>query len=88
MIVTSSKNTEWAEDNIKRAKEYLVSYGASNVITDYTQIDIMKVLKSSDFLDTDLIVLGSHSKNLKDIFIGSVTEKLISNADKPLLIGI
>ncbi len=88
ILVTSSKNTEWAEDNIKRAKDYLISYGASNVITDYTQIDIMKVLKSSYFLETDLIVLGSHSKNLKDIFIGSVTEKLISNADKPLLIGI
>jgi len=87
-IITSSKNSMWAEENIKRAKEYLLSYGASNVITDSTQIDIIKVLQSSYFSDTDLIVLGSHSQSIKDIFIGSVTEKLISEANKPLLIGI
>lgn len=31
-IVTSSKNSAWAEDNIKRAQEYLISYGATNVM--------------------------------------------------------
>ena len=87
-IVTSSKDSAWAEDNINRAKEYLLSYGALNVITDYTQIDIMKVLQSSYFDSSDLIVLGAHSQSIKDIFIGSVTKKLISEAKKPLLIGI
>ncbi len=87
-IITSSNNSVWAEDNIKRAKEYLLSYGASNVITDSTHIEIIKVLQSSYFSDTDLIVLGSHSQSIKDIFIGSVTEKLINDANKPLLIGI
>ncbi len=88
LIVTSSKDSVWAEDNIKRAKDYLLSYGAINVITDYTQLDIMKVLKSSYFDSSDLIVLGAHSQSIKDIFVGSVTKKLISEANKPLLIGI
>ncbi len=88
LIVTSSKDSAWAEDNLNRAKEYLLSYGALHVTTDYTQIDIMKVLLSSYFDSSDLIVLGAHSQTIKDIFIGSVTQKLITEANKPLLIGI
>lgn len=88
IIVTSSKNSAWAENNTKRAKEYLLSYGAQNVLTDYTQMEIVKVLQSSYFESSDLIVLGAHSQTLKDIFIGSVTKKLILEANKPLLIGV
>ena len=89
IIVTSSKDTTWAEDNLKRAKDYLLSYGAQNVATDYTQIDIIKVLQSSYFEFADLFVLGSHSQNIvKNIFVGSVTQKLINEAKKSLFIGI
>lgn len=88
IIVTSSKNISWAENNTKRAKEYLLSYGAKNVLTDYTEMEIVKVLQSSYFDSSDLIVLGAHSQSLKDIFIGSVTKKLILEANKPLLIGV
>ncbi len=89
IIVTSSKDSAWAEDNVKRAKDYLLAYGAQNVATDYTEIDIIKVLQSSYFDFADLIVLGSHSQNIvKDIFVGSVTQKLIADAKKPLFIGI
>ena len=89
IIVTSSKDSLWAEENVKRAKDYLLSYGAQNVATDYTQMEIIKVLQSSYFDFADLIVLGSHSQNIvKDIFIGSVTQKFIVDAQKPLFIGI
>ncbi len=88
IIVTSSKDSAWAEDNTKRAKEYLMSYGALNVLTDYTQMEIVKVLQSSYFESSDLIVLGAHSQSIKDIFIGSITKRLILEANKPLLIGI
>ncbi len=88
IIVTSSKDSAWAEDNTKRAKEYLMSYGALNVLTDYTQIEIVKVLQSSYFESSDLIVLGAHSQSIKDIFIGSITKRLILEANRPLLIGI
>jgi nucleotide-binding universal stress UspA family protein len=89
IIVTSSKDSAWAEDNVKRAKDYLLSYGAQNVATDYTQMEIIKVLQSSYYDFADLIVMGSHSQNIvKDIFIGSVTQKFITDAKKPLFIGI
>lgn len=89
IIITSSKDSVWAEDNIKRARDYLITYGAQSVSTDYTEIDIIKVLQTTYFDFADLIVLGAHSQNIvKDIFIGSVTQKLISEANKPLFIGI
>jgi nucleotide-binding universal stress UspA family protein len=89
IIVSSSKDSLWAEDNLKRAKDYLLSYGAKNVVTDNTQLEIIKVLQSSYFDYADLIVMGSHSQNIiKDIFIGNVTQKLIEEAKKPLFIGI
>jgi nucleotide-binding universal stress UspA family protein len=65
-----------------------MSYGALNVLTDYTQIEIVKVLQSSYFESSDLIVLGAHSQSIKDIFIGSITKRLILEANRPLLIGI
>lgn len=88
IIVTSSKNSAWAEDNSKRAKDYLLSYGAVNILTDFTQMEIVKVLHSSYFESVDLTVIGAHSQSMKDIFIGSITKKLILEANKPLLIGI
>ena len=88
-LLMSSNNNKLAEDNIKRAKEYLMAYGAKNFISEWTKKDILKLTKSSYFDSADLIVLGIHSKkNIKNFFVGSVTVSLIEEAQKPLFIGI
>jgi len=88
-IVMSSDDESIAEDNLSRAKDFLLSYGAPNVITDWTHADIFKLLESFYFEVADLLVLGLHSKrSIKDFFVGSVTKYLINNTSAPLFIGI
>ena len=88
-LLMSSNNNILAEGNIKKAKEYLMAYGAKNFISEWTKKDILKLARSKYFDSADLIVLGLHSKrNIRDFFVGSVTESLIEEAQKPLFIGI
>lgn len=88
-IVSSSKNVAKGEEILKRAKDYLLAYGAKKVETDLSRFEIKKVLKSSYFDSADLIVLGVHSQNIvKNIFVGSLTKQLIMDAQKALFIGI
>jgi nucleotide-binding universal stress UspA family protein len=88
-LVCSSKDARQGEENLKRGKEYLISYGAKRVETDLSRLDIKKVLKTSYFDYADLIVLGVHSKNiLKDIFGKNLTRQLVVESNKALFMGI
>lgn len=45
------------------------------------------ILKAADDLNTDLIVIGSHSKRwLEEVLMGSVTEKILRDSKIPLFI--
>ena len=45
------------------------------------------IIKTADTMDVDLIVMGSHSHGVFDnLFIGSVANKVINRATKPVLL--
>jgi len=88
-IFMSSEDSKFAEECVIKAKDYLRSYGAKNVQTEWTKREISELLEFPYMNEFDTIVLGLHSrKRILDFFVGSVTKLLIDNADKSLFIGI
>jgi nucleotide-binding universal stress UspA family protein len=52
-----------------------------------TGIPFREILRVSEEENVSVIVVGSHGKsNLADIFLGSVSEKIIQNSKKPVLV--
>jgi nucleotide-binding universal stress UspA family protein len=52
-----------------------------------TGIPFREILRVADEEDVSVIVLGSHGKsNLADMFLGSVSEKIIRSSRKPVLV--
>jgi len=48
---------------------------------------VANILEAADRIDADLVVVGSHGKGLlKYAFLGSVTEKLLRKALRPVLV--
>lgn len=45
------------------------------------------IIKTAEMMDVDLIVMGSHSHHkLERLFIGSVANRVVSQASKPVLL--
>lgn len=88
-IFMSTDNEKYGVKHLSKAKNYLKAYGAEKVAIEWTSKDIFSSVESFFDYPADLVVMGLHSqKYLKDYFIGSITEYLITRADVPLFIGI
>jgi nucleotide-binding universal stress UspA family protein len=52
-----------------------------------TGIPFREILRVADEENVSVIVVGSHGKsNLADMFLGSVSEKIIRSSKKPVLV--
>jgi nucleotide-binding universal stress UspA family protein len=52
-----------------------------------TGIPLREILRVEEAEKVSLIVIGSHGKtNMKEVFLGSVSEKVIRNAKNPVLV--
>ncbi len=78
---------EDAESKIEFMKKHLEKSGFSVSVRVEIGIPSNKILKLEEQEDVSLIVLGSHGKsNLKEMFLGSVSESVIRSARKPVLV--
>jgi len=88
-LFMSTSGGEAREEFIYEARDYLVVYGAKDILLEWTVKPIHTALKDFYNFSPDLIVIGLHSKKfIKDYFIGSVTGQLIERDEIPLFIGI
>ena len=68
----------------REAKKARVRYEAVQVTSDYPGEDILKVAKKKK---CDLIVMGTHGQGgLRGVFIGSVTQKVLSKSKVPVMV--
>lgn len=86
-ILTSSKDQAHGEATLKGAATYLRAHNISDIKTVVTDGAIHKVIDEEYIEDSDLVVAGIHSRRyIKDLFVGSLTRKLIEYGHTPLLL--
>ena len=78
---------EEAESKIELIRKHLEERGFSVSVRIEVGIPSNKILMLEEEENVSLIVLGSHGKsNLKEMFLGSVSESVIRAARKPVLV--
>ena len=45
------------------------------------------ILREADEIDADLIILGDHRRRLRDVFVGTTAERIVSRSTRPVLIA-
>ncbi len=76
-----------AEEKINKIKEELEKYGYSVKCIIDSGSPHKKIVKYAENEDVNVIIMGSHGEtNLKEILLGSVTEYVVKNTTKPVLI--
>lgn len=87
-IITSDPKREAAEFMLNNAEAYLASHSFNDVKKVWTRENIKEIVKNDFVENTDLFVLGAHSKSsFIDFMVGSLTKFLIDLDKKLLLIG-
>ena len=70
---------------LERTREHLADDTIKILVTEGDFAD--SILNTAKETDTDIIVLGSHSRSwLNDILVGSVTEKILRKSEIPVYI--
>jgi nucleotide-binding universal stress UspA family protein len=78
---TAAKHLEFVERAAKKAR---VAFEAIHVTSDYPEDAILKTAKKKK---CDLIVMATHGQSgLRGVFIGSVTQKVLSQSDVPVMV--
>lgn len=78
---------ESAMDSMSPVKKDLEANGLKVDTRVRTGIPLREILKVDEDEDISVIVLGSHGKsNLKEILLGSVSEKVIRKCKRPVLV--
>jgi nucleotide-binding universal stress UspA family protein len=81
------KINEEAEYELKAIEDELTKCGIQVITKIVTGIPLREILKTEEEEDISVIVIGSHGKsNVKEIFLGSVSEKVARKSKKPVLI--
>lgn len=87
-LLTACQDSEKGHFLLNHAEIYLKAHGFENIQKQFTVMNIRDAMASDFIAQTDLVVLGAHSKAiLVDFMVGSVCKDLIARADKPLLIA-
>ncbi len=87
-IITSDPNKEAADFKLNNAEAYLTAHSFNNIRKVWTKENIKEIVKNDFIENTDLFVLGAHSKSaVIDFMVGSLTKFLIKLDRKHLLIG-
>ena len=87
-VLMSADDKERAQASLNSAAAYLRSHGVKDIKTVVDNRGISTVIEE-DFLETtDLIVAGIHArKHIKNLFVGSVTQRLIDHGHRPLFLS-
>ncbi len=81
------KMREEAEKKLEAVKSELEGAGLKLSVKTPEGIPFKKILKIAEDEDVSLIVLGSHGKsNIREMLLGSVSEKVIRGAKRPVLV--
>ena len=76
-----------AEKKLDEVKDKLENRGMKVDIKIVTGIPFKEILELEKKMGISLIVLGSHGKsNIREMFLGSVSEKVIRKSKKPVLV--
>jgi nucleotide-binding universal stress UspA family protein len=87
-VLSSDKDAETAAFHTEQAANYLKSRGFDKVKTVVESDNIIDLIENKYLDQSDLFVVGAHSKRgLLDFFVGSLTEYLVELDKKPVLIG-
>jgi len=79
--------TKEAEEEGKKIEKKLIQSGLIVKIRIETGVPLKEILKVEEEEKVSAIVIGSHGKtNLKEMFLGSVSEKVIRQSKKPVLV--
>jgi len=79
--------TKEANEEGKKIEKKLMQSGLNVKIRIETGVPLKEILKVEEEEKVSAIVIGSHGKtNLKEMFLGSVSEKVIRQSKKPVLV--
>ena len=79
--------TKEAEEEGKKIEKKLIQSGLIVKIRIETGVPLKEILKVEEEEKVSAIVIGSHGKtNLEEMFLGSVSEKVIRQSKNPVLI--
>ena len=86
-LLTSTKDRAEGEATLTGAATYLRGHQINNIETVVTDGAIHKIIDEDYIEHSDLVVAGIHSRRyIKDLFVGSLTRKLIEYGHTPLLL--
>ena len=76
-----------ATRSLEEIKNLLEDYGFEVKTLIKTGFPVIEILNTEKEENVSIIVIGSHGKsNLKELFLGSVSEKVIRKCEKPVLV--
>jgi nucleotide-binding universal stress UspA family protein len=79
--------TKEANEEGKKIEKKLMQSGLTVKIRIETGVPLKEILKVEEEEKVSAIVIGSHGKtNLEEMFLGSVSEKVIRQSKKPVLV--
>lgn len=78
---------EETEKRLKVVEKELTDYGLKVKLLVKTGMPVREILKVEEEENVSAIVIGSHGwSNLQEIFLGSVSEKVIRKSKQPVLV--
>jgi nucleotide-binding universal stress UspA family protein len=78
---------EETQKTLKRIAEELAEAGFKVTLRVATGIPVREILKAEEEEDVSVLVIGSHGmSNLQELFLGSVSEKVIRRSRKPVFV--
>ncbi len=95
LLVWDPENFKTIENDLRQSalkkaefvKKHLEAKGLRTKVRIETGIPASKILRVEKEENISVIVLGSHGRsNLKEMFLGSVSERVIRNARSPILV--
>ena len=88
-ILMSHADMDFAKQELNQAEDYLRAHDFNKIETVWTPQNIVDEIRKNYLDDTNLIVLGAHSKKgLADFMVGSLSKSMIRQENKYLLIGL
>ncbi len=87
-VFSSEEDSEKANFHLDHAERYLKTHGFKDMKKVWSQKDKIDEFEEKYYLESDLFILGMHSKRIiADFFIGSLGKYILGKGAKPVLLG-
>ncbi len=87
-ILTKNENESIAAEQMKQVEDYLFHHGVKNIHKRWISKSLRKTIEEEFLPETDLIIVGKHSKDaVTELFVGSFTKYMIDLNKVSLFIG-